>query len=92
MAPGRPIGSVFIDKKIHHLICERLDRVRQCLRLSPSDAAWRMTSGRFQRMKCAFGTKATLTPWLKLDVPSLLEPELDLPEAEIYNGQMLISW
>jgi hypothetical protein len=50
-----------------------------------------MTSGRFQRLKCAFGTEATLTPWLKLDVPSL-GTVLDLPEAEIYNGQMRIAW
>lgn len=50
-----------------------------------------MTSGRFQRLKCAFGTDAILTPWLKLDVPTL-GPILDLPEAEIYNGQMHIAW
>ncbi|KAB8077963.1 hypothetical protein BDV29DRAFT_167418 [Aspergillus leporis] len=88
---GQPIGSVFIDRKIHHLICERLEKVQDHLDLAPSDAAWIMTSGRFQRLKCAFGTEATLTPWLKLDVPSL-GTVLDLPEAEIYNGQMRIAW
>ncbi|KAA8647819.1 Hsp70 family protein [Aspergillus tanneri] len=88
---GQPIGSVFIDRKIHQLICERLEKVQNHLRLSPSDAAWRMTSGRFQRLKCAFGTEATSTPWLKLDVPSLLT-ESDFPEAEIYDGQMRIAW
>ncbi|KAE8141241.1 hypothetical protein BDV38DRAFT_237622 [Aspergillus pseudotamarii] len=88
---GQPIGSVFIDRKIHHLICQRLEKVRDHLELSPSDAAWIMTSGRFQRLKCAFGTDAILTPWLKLDVPTL-GTILDLPEAEIYNGQMHIAW
>lgn len=50
-----------------------------------------MCSGRFQRLKCAFDTEATLTPWLKLDVPSL-ESDIDYPEADIYNGQMQIAW
>ncbi|KAF5855679.1 hypothetical protein ETB97_008614 [Aspergillus alliaceus] len=88
---GQPIGSVFIDRRMHQLICKNLEKVRNHLRLSPSDAAWRMTSDRFQRLKCAFGTEATLSPWLKLDVPSLLA-ESDLPEADIYNGQMRIAW
>ncbi|KAJ5117162.1 hypothetical protein N7448_004107 [Penicillium atrosanguineum] len=88
---GQPIGSVFIDRKIHQLICERLEKVKEHIKISPSEAAWKMTSGRFQRLKCAFGTEATLTPWLKLDVP-FLDPNMDLPEAEISNGQMRIAW
>ncbi|OQD84112.1 hypothetical protein PENANT_c014G07146 [Penicillium antarcticum] len=88
---GQPIGSVFIDRKMHQLICERLEKVKESLGLPPSEAAWKMTSGRFQRLKCAFGTESTLTPWLTLDVPSL-EPSPDFPEAEIYNGQMRIAW
>jgi len=50
-----------------------------------------MISGRFQRLKCAFGTEATATPWLKLDVP-LSEPNVDYVDAEIYDGQMQIAW
>ncbi|PLB53308.1 hypothetical protein P170DRAFT_454418 [Aspergillus steynii IBT 23096] len=88
---GQPIGSVFIDRRIHHLIYKRLEKVRDHLEMSPSDAAWMMISGRFQRMKCAFGTKAILTPWLTLDVPTI-ESVLDFPEAEIYRGQMRIAW
>ncbi|PYI00603.1 hypothetical protein BO78DRAFT_329637 [Aspergillus sclerotiicarbonarius CBS 121057] len=88
---GHPIGSVFIDREIHRLICARLETVRSHLRLSPSATAWKMTFGRFQRYKCAFGTEATATPWLKLDVPSLVS-DADLPEAEIYDGQMQIAW
>jgi hypothetical protein len=72
-------------------MCEKLEYIRQHLQLEPSEVAWKMTSGRFQRLKCAFGTEATLTPWLKLDVP-FLGPDADFPEADIYNGQMQIAW
>lgn len=89
--PGLPIGSVFIDRFIHQLMCEKLEQIRQHLQLTPSEVAWKMISGRFQRLKCAFGTEATLTPWLKLDVPSL-ESDSEFPEADIYNGQMQIAW
>lgn len=82
---------MFIDRFIHQLIREKLDKIRQHLLLSPNEVAWRMCSGRFQRLKCAFGTEATLIPWLKLDVPSL-ESDIDHPEADIYNGQMQIAW
>ncbi|KAI9037071.1 Hsp70 family protein [Aspergillus affinis] len=88
---GQPIGSVFIDRNIHHLISQRLNKVRDYLKLSPSDVAWMMISGFFQRMKCSFGTDSILTPWLMLDVPKL-ESALDFPEAEIYNGKMWIAW
>ncbi|EED18796.1 conserved hypothetical protein [Talaromyces stipitatus ATCC 10500] len=88
---GRPIGSVFIDRTIHQLLCERLSRICHHLPKTPTDTAWKMISGRFQRLKCSFGTDATSTPWLKLDVPSL-GPGSDFPEAEIQNGQMRISW
>ncbi|KAH8694872.1 hypothetical protein BGW36DRAFT_299998 [Talaromyces proteolyticus] len=88
---GRPIGSVFIDRTIHQLLCERLSKISNHLSKSPSATAWKMISGRFQRLKCSFGTEATSTPWLKLDVPSL-GPGVDFPAAQIQNGQMQISW
>ncbi|KAF4215748.1 hypothetical protein CNMCM6805_003332 [Aspergillus fumigatiaffinis] len=89
---GRPIGSVFIDRGMHSLICERLSKLHNRLDMSPSHTAWRMILGRFQRLKCAFGTSAAAnTPSLKLDVPGL-KPGPDLPEAEVYDGQMSISW
>ena len=89
--PGHPIGSVFIDREIHRLMCKRLEGIHQHLKSSPNTTAWRMTFGRFQRYKCAFGTDATATPWLKLDVPGL-DPNLDFPEVGIFNGQMQIAW
>ena len=88
---GLAIGSVFIDRAVHQLICEKLEQLRQHLQLTPREVAWKMISGRFQRLKCAFGSEANLTPWLKLDVPSL-ESDADFPEANIYNGQMQIAW
>ncbi|KAJ5893488.1 hypothetical protein N7495_005179 [Penicillium taxi] len=88
---GQPIGSVFIDRKIHQLIQARLEGVREHLNLSPSETAWRMISGRFQRLKCAFGTEVTSTPGLKLDIPSM-KTDLDDPKLGIYDGQMMIDW
>jgi hypothetical protein len=76
---------------MHGLICRRLEKIREHLSIPPSEAAWKMTSGRFQRLKCTFGTETTLTPWLKLDVPSL-ESDSEFPEAGIQEGQLLIAW
>ncbi|KAK2801616.1 hypothetical protein FQN50_007677 [Emmonsiellopsis sp. PD_5] len=88
---GKPIGSVFIDKSAHQLLSRRLENIRQHLPTSPSDTAWQMMSGRFERFKCSFGSNMTWTvPSLKLDVPTL-GPRVNYREAEIYNGQMSIS-
>ncbi|KAJ5573622.1 uncharacterized protein N7459_008049 [Penicillium hispanicum] len=88
---GRPIGSVFVDRHAHRLISERLDRISSHLAHSVGETAWTMISGRFQRIKCSFGTDTMLVPWLKIDVPSL-GAESTFPEADIYNGQMRLSW
>jgi hypothetical protein len=83
---------VFIDRGMHSLIRERLSKIHHRLDMSPSHTAWRMILGRFQRLKCAFGTAAAEnTPSLKLDVPGLKSGP-DLPEVDIYDGQMSISW
>ncbi|RDW72344.1 Hsp70 family protein [Aspergillus mulundensis] len=89
---GRPIGSVFIDRAIHKLIAERLSKATDHLLQTPEYTAWKMISGRFQRLKCAFGTDAAKTPFLSLDVPFLKDQRVDLPEAGISNGSMRIEW
>ncbi|KAI9367444.1 hypothetical protein BJX61DRAFT_551448 [Aspergillus egyptiacus] len=89
---GRPIGSVFIDRAIHKLITERLSKVKDELLERPEHIAWKMLTGRFQRLKCAFGTEAARTPCLSLDVPFLKNPETALPDAGISDGQMRIEW
>ncbi|KAL4781246.1 hypothetical protein BJX76DRAFT_350325 [Aspergillus varians] len=91
-ATGRPIGSVFIDRAIHKIIAARLSKVKDDLVQSPDHVAWRMLLGRFQRLKCAFGTEASRTPSLSLEVPCLKIPGIDLPIAGIYHGQMRIQW
>ncbi|KAJ5698126.1 hypothetical protein N7462_000131 [Penicillium macrosclerotiorum] len=88
---GQPIGSVFIDRKMYQFFCGKLEKVQDRLSLPAHELAWKMISGRFQRLKCAYGTEMTLTPSLKLDVPSL-DADVDIPEADIYSGQMVISW
>lgn len=89
---GRPIGSVFIDRSIHKHITEQLCKVKDCLLHTPDHVAWKMLSGRFQRLKCAFGTEAARTPKITLSVPFLKDPARDLPAAGIFGGQMSISW
>ncbi|KAL4982809.1 hypothetical protein BDW68DRAFT_194927 [Aspergillus falconensis] len=89
---GRPIGSVFIDRALHKLITGRLSKVTDHLLQAPEFIAWKMLSGRFQRLKCAFGTDAARTPFLSLDVPFLKDPGVDLPEAGISKGSMRIEW
>lgn len=76
---------------MYRLMHGRLEKIGEHLSVSPHEAAWKMISGRFQRLKCAFGTEATATPWLKLDVPSL-DYDANFPDAHIENGQMLIKW
>jgi hypothetical protein len=76
---------------MHRLICHRLEGISEHLSIQPSEAAWKMISGRFQRLKCTFGTESTLTPWLKLDVPCL-KSDSDFSEASVFEGQMLIAW
>ncbi|KAK2883393.1 hypothetical protein FQN49_000033 [Arthroderma sp. PD_2] len=88
---GKPIGSVFIDKSVHQLLSQNLEKIRQLLPDPPRVVAWRMLSGRFERFKCSFGTDATwIIPSLKLDVPCL-NPGSDYPDAGIHNSQMSIS-
>ncbi|KAL4914331.1 hypothetical protein BDW62DRAFT_145246 [Aspergillus aurantiobrunneus] len=89
---GRPIGSVFIDRAIYKIIAERLSKVKDDLVSSPDHVAWKMLLGRFQRLKCAYGTEAARTPALSLEVPYLKVPGADLPLAGIYDGQMRIQW
>ncbi|KAK5796631.1 hypothetical protein VI817_005916 [Penicillium citrinum] len=88
---GQPIGSVFIDRHVHRILSEKLEKVQDYLQLTPSETAWRMIIGRFQRFKCAFGSDANIAPYLKLDVPNM-DSDLDFPEAEIYDGQIRIAW
>ncbi|KAJ5655126.1 hypothetical protein N7490_002129 [Penicillium lividum] len=88
---GHPIGSAFIDRNIYDLIRAKLGTIRDHLSFPPNETAWKLISGRFQRLKCAFGTEATATPWLKLDVP-LLDPTVDHVDAGIHNAQMQIAW
>ncbi|KAL6229767.1 hypothetical protein BDW75DRAFT_88311 [Aspergillus navahoensis] len=89
---GRPIGSVFIDRMIHEHITEQLSKVKDSLLHTPDHVAWKMLSGRFQRLKCAFGTEASHTPTLSLPVPFLKDSMSDLPAAGIYDSQMRIGW
>ncbi|KAL4898880.1 hypothetical protein BDW74DRAFT_126341 [Aspergillus multicolor] len=91
---GRPIGSVFIDRYVHLYIAERLNKLADGDNLTqpPDHVAWAMLTGKWQRLKCAFGTEASQTPHLSLEVPCLKAGVKDLPIAGIYDGKMSIPW
>lgn len=88
---GRPIGSTLIDMKFHNLISERLSRISSHLNGDPRIIADNMMQGRFERMKCSFGTPAAATiPAIPLPVPGL-DPGYSFPNVHIEDSAMKIT-
>ena len=89
---GRPIGSTLIDIQFHRALVNRLDKIRNVLRRDPVDVAHEMmTGGRFERMKCSFGTAASLAiPTIQLQVPGMPEG-FEAPEAHVEDSKMVIQ-
>jgi len=88
---GRPIGSTLIDINFHSMISERLSKIASDLKQEPQMVADGMIQGRFERMKCSFGTAASSTiPTIPLPVPGL-EPGCSFPDANIVDSKMIIT-
>ena len=90
---GLPIGSNHVDVAFHKLIVNRLGYVQHLLREDPATVATRMMreNGRFERLKCNFGTKySNNVPTFPFRIPGLQEG-FHHPEAMIENSSMIFS-
>ena len=90
---GLPIGSNQIDVAFHNLIVSRLSFVEHHLQEDPATVATRMMreNGRFERLKCNYGTKYSQNvPTFPLRIPGLKEG-LYHPRAMIENSSMIFS-
>ena len=69
---GRPIGSALIDMDFHQILSDRLEKIQDFLQGDPETIADQMMQGRFERIKCSFGTAASSgVPLIPLPVPGL---------------------
>ena len=88
---GRPIGSTLIDIQFHRMLSDRLEIVKSQLEGEPAEMAHRMMHGKFERIKCTYGTTASLTlPTIPLAVPGL-PPGFHSAEAHIEESLMIIE-
>ena len=80
-----------IDINFHHLVLGRLDRVRALLNTDPAFVTDRMVHGRFERIKCSYGTAASSAlPTIPIEVPGL-DPGYSNSDAKIEDSRMIIT-
>ena len=88
---GRSIGSALIDLNFHHIVSDRLNKIRDYLEGEPDDIADKMLRGRFERFKCSYGTAASSAmPTIPLEVPGL-RPGGHFPNVNIEDSTMRIN-
>ena len=88
---GRSIGSALIDMNFHHIVSERLNMIRANLNEDPDVVADRMVHGRFERIKCSYGTAAaSALPTIPIEIPGL-DPGYSLPVASIEDSRMIVT-
>ena len=88
---GRSIGSALIDINFHHIVSDRLNKIRDYLQGEPDDIAEKMMQGRFERFKCSYGTTASSAiPTIPLEVPGL-RPGKHFPNVNIEDSTMRIT-
>lgn len=69
---GRSIGSALIDMDFHQILSDRLEAIQDHLQGDPDIIADHMMQGRFERIKCSYGTAASsVVPTIPLPVPGL---------------------
>lgn len=75
----------------HHMVTDRLSKVRANLKEEPEVVADRMVHGRFERIKCSYGTAALAAlPVLPIEVPGL-DPGYSFPNAHIEDSRMILT-
>lgn len=88
---GQPIGSALIDIQFHHIVSDRLNKIRDYLPGEPNVTAYKMMQGRFERFKCSYGTPASSAiPTIPLEVPGL-RPGTHFPNVNIEDSTMRIT-
>lgn len=75
----------------HHIVSDRLNRIRASLKEEPDVITDRMVHGRFERIKCSCGTAAaSALPTIPIEVPGL-DPGYSFPNANIEDSKMIIT-
>lgn len=75
----------------HHIAVDRLEKIRPNLKGEPDFIADRMVHGRFERVKCSYGTAASSAlPTIPIEVPGL-DPGYSFPNANIEDSKMIIA-
>ncbi len=73
------------------MVTERLDTIRDLLKDGSDTVADRMVHGRFERIKCSYGTAASSAlPTIPIEVPGLNLGH-NIPEAYIEDSNMIIK-
>ena len=88
---GQAVGSTLIDYNFQQLITNRLERIQNNLPDEPHIVAEKMMKGRFERIKCSYGTPASLAiPTIPLPITDL-PADLNFPNINIEGSSMTFS-
>ena len=74
----------------HRLISERLEKIRTHLKDDLDIVADRMVHGRFERIKCSYGTAASALPTIPIEIPGL-EPGYSFADINIEASKLIIT-
>ena len=73
------------------LVSDRLEKIRSHLKGDPIVIADRMVHGRFERIKCSYGTPAlSALPTIPIEIPGL-DPGYSFPNASIEDSKMVFT-
>ena len=88
---GQSIGSALIDYRFQRMISDRLNKIRNHLQGDPEFIAEQMLKGKFERMKCSYGTpSASKIPTIPLTIPGM-PPGYSFPNINIEDSKMMLN-
>ena len=74
-----------------HKVSDRLEKIKSHLRGHPNAIADQMVHGRFERIKCSYGTAAlSALPTIPIEVPGM-DPGYSFPQASIEDSKMIFT-
>ena len=75
----------------HHIVSDRLTKIRSHLKGEPDAITDRMVRGRFERIKCSYGTAvSSALPTIPIEVPGM-DPGYSFPNANIEESRMIFT-